>query len=461
MSKRKIQMIGVVLVLVAVLGLLGIPRSIPVTINGETQYLNTNALTVSAALEKDGFVLEESDQISPDEDSLLLGVQEIEVELARPVHIRVLPASKVVDLFTAERVPARLLEEAGIELGQKDQLLVAGEQVDPTQALPYQGDYSLVVRKAVSLQIKDEGQATSILTSAETVAQAFEENGIFLKPGDRVQPEPETVLVGDLELSIQRARPVVIELKDEVIKLNTAAKTVTEALVEAGLALQAADYSIPASQALIPANGKIRVVRVREEFTLTQTNIPFSVDYIQSGEVELDQREVVQAGEFGVEVTRTRVIYEDDQEVSRVEEVTWVAKEPKEQLTGLGTKVVVRTMDTPNGPIEYWRAVNVYATSYSPCRLGIENYCSSGTASGLTAQHGVIAVTRAWYNLMVGQRLYVPGYGIGVVGDIGGGIPGKYWIDLAYSDNDWVAWYHNVTAYFLTPVPDNIPWILP
>jgi 3D (Asp-Asp-Asp) domain-containing protein len=225
--------------------------------------------------------------------------------------------------------------------------------------------------------------------------------------------------------------------------------------------LQAADYSIPASQALIPANGKIRVVRVREEFTLTQTNIPFSVDYIQSGEVELDQREVVQAGEFGVEVTRTRVIYEDDQEVSRVEEVTWVAKEPKEQLTGLGTKVVVRTMDTPNGPIEYWRAVNVYATSYSPCRLGIENYCSSGTASGLTAQHGVIAVTRAWYNLMVGQRLYVPGYGIGVVGDIGGGIPGKYWIDLAYSDDDWVAWYHNVTAYFLTPVPDNIPWILP
>lgn len=454
-------MIGVALVLVAVLGLLGIPRSIPVTINGETQYLNTNALTVSAALEKDGFVLEESDQISPDEDSLLLGVQEIEVELARSVHIRVLPASKVVDLFTAERVPARLLEEAGIELGQKDQLLVAGEQVDPTQALPYQGDYSLVVRKAVSLQIKDEGQATSILTSAETVAQAFEENGIFLKPGDRVQPEPETVLVGDLEVSIQRARPVVIELKEEVIKLNTAAKTVTEALVEAGLALQAADYSIPASQALIPANGKIRVVRVREEFTLTQTNIPFSVDYIQSGEVELDQREVVQAGEFGVEVTRTRVIYEDDQEVSRVEEVTWVAKEPKEQLTGLGTKVVVRTMDTPNGPIEYWRAVNVYATSYSPCRLGIENYCSSGTASGLTAQHGVIAVTRAWYNLMVGQRLYVPGYGIGVVGDIGGGIPGKYWIDLAYSDNDWVAWYHNVTAYFLTPVPDNIPWILP
>ncbi len=461
MSKRKIQIIGVALVLAALLGLLGIPRSILVTINGETQYLTTNALTVSAALEKDGFVLEEADQISPDVASLMLGVQEIEVELARPVHISIFPAGEEVDLLTAERDPGKLMESAGIELGEQDQLLMAGEPVALDQSLPYQGDYQLLVRKAVSLQIEDDGQGTSVLSSAETLALALEENGIVLNEGDRVQPGLETVLVGDLEVSIQRARLVVIELKDKAIEVNTAAEIVTEALVEAGLALQAADYSIPDAQAVIPANGKIRVVRVREEFTLTQTNIPFSVNYIQSDEVELDQREVVQAGEFGVEVTRTRVIYEDDQEVSRMEEITWVAKEPKEQLTGLGTNVVVRTMDTPSGPIEYWRAVNVYATSYSPCRLGIENYCSSGTASGLTAQHGVIAVTRSWYNLMVGQSLYVPGYGIGVVGDIGGGIPGKYWIDLAYSDNDWVAWYHNVTAYFLTPVPDNIPWILP
>ncbi len=452
---------GVALVLAALVGLVSIPRNIAVTINGETQYLNTNALTVSAALEKDGFLLEEADQISPEADSLTLGVQEIEVELARPVSIRVLPGPEEVDLYTAERLPSQLLSAAGIDLGEEDQLLMAGEPVNLNQELPYQGDYQLVVRKAVNLQIEDEGQTTSILSSAETLAQALEENGIVLKEGDRIQPELETVLVSDLDVVIQRAKPVAIDMQDESIAVQTAAKTVAEVLVEAGLSLQGADYSIPDAQSLIPEDGHIRVVRVREEFTLTQTNIPFSVDYIQSDQVELDQREVVQAGEFGVEVTRTRVIYEDEQEVSRVEEVTWVAKEPKDQLTGLGTQVVVRTMDTPNGPIEYWRAVNVYATSYSPCRLGIENYCSSGTASGLTAQHGVIAVTRAWYNLMLGQRLYVPGYGIGVVGDIGGGIPGKYWIDLAYSDDDYVAWHQNVTVYFLTPVPENIAWILP
>ena len=142
------------------------------------------------------------------------------------------------------------------------------------------------------------------------------------------------------------------------------------------------------------------------------------------------------------------------------EDTTWIAKEARPQIIGRGTKVVVQTMDTPQGPIEYWRSVNVYATSYSPCRSGGDR-CYPGTSSGLPVQQGVIGVTSSWYNLMVGQRIYVPGYGIGTIADIGGGIPGTYWIDLGYSDDDYVAWYSNVTIYFLTPVPDNIPWILP
>jgi len=461
MNKRKLQIIGIALVLASLVGLVSIPRSIPVIINGETQFLNTNAWTVSAALQKDGFLLEEADQISPDKSSLLLSVQEIEVELARPVKITIIPTNEEIELYSANRVPVELLAEAGITLGEYDQLLRDGKPVNVEEELPYQGDYHFVVRKAVAIEVNDTGETNQIYSSSETLGQALAENGIQLEVGDRISLDLDTVLNSDLELQIQRAKSIKIHLKDESIEIQTAAETVGEALAEAGMALQGLDYSLPSSNAPIPEDGQIRVVRVREEFILSQTNIPFSVDYVQSDEVELDQRDVVQAGEFGVEVTRTRVIYEDDQEVSRVEEITWVAKEPKEQLTGLGTKVVVRTMDTPSGPIEYWRAVNVYATSYSPCNLGIDNYCNSITASGITAQYGVIAVTRAWYNLMRGQSMYVPGYGIGVIADVGGGVPGKYWIDLAYSDSDYVAWYHNVTAYFLTPVPENISWILP
>jgi 3D (Asp-Asp-Asp) domain-containing protein len=62
---------------------------------------------------------------------------------------------------------------------------------------------------------------------------------------------------------------------------------------------------------------------------------------------------------------------------------------------------------------------------------------------------------------MVGTEVYVPGYGRATVADIGGGFPDRYWIDLAYSDDDFITWGDWVSIYFLTPVPDNIQYILP
>jgi 3D (Asp-Asp-Asp) domain-containing protein len=70
-------------------------------------------------------------------------------------------------------------------------------------------------------------------------------------------------------------------------------------------------------------------------------------------------------------------------------------------------------------------------------------------------------VTRAWYNIFAGSQIYVPGYGIGTVEDIGGGIPGQYWIDLGYTDADWELWSQSVTIYFLAPAPANVPAVLP
>ena len=129
-------------------------------------------------------------------------------------------------------------------------------------------------------------------------------------------------------------------------------------------------------------------------------------------------------------MTRLRIRYEDGQEVSRKTEAQWVASEPRPQKTGYGTKVVVHTLDTPNGKIEYWRAVQVYATSYSPCNSS-PTRCYPGTSVGLPVKRGVIAVTSKWYRTLAGQPVYIPGYGNAIVADIGGGISaniGSTWV---------------------------------
>jgi hypothetical protein len=78
----------------------------------------------------------------------------------------------------------------------------------------------------------------------------------------------------------------------------------------------------------------------------------------------------------------------------------------------------------------------------------------------LPVKKGVVAVSPTWYSNMVGQQIYVTGYGKATIADLCNGCVGKLWIDLGYSDNDYVAWGNNVTIYFLAPPPANILYVL-
>ena len=132
---------------------------------------------------------------------------------------------------------------------------------------------------------------------------------------------------------------------------------------------------------------------------------------------------------------------------------------PEKRILGYGTKIEIKTATVDGVQIEYWRAVQMYATSYSPCRSGGDR-CYNGTSSGKKLAKGMVGLRYSWYLNMGGQPLYIPGYGYATVEDVCGGCIGKPWIDLGYSDDDWEQWSSWVTVYFLTPVPSNILYVL-
>jgi 3D (Asp-Asp-Asp) domain-containing protein len=61
---------------------------------------------------------------------------------------------------------------------------------------------------------------------------------------------------------------------------------------------------------------------------------------------------------------------------------------------------------------------------------------------------------------MRGLLVYIPGYGFATIEDIGAGFPDRHWVDLGYSDKDFVTWSGYVTVYFVAPAPANIMYIL-
>jgi 3D (Asp-Asp-Asp) domain-containing protein len=209
------------------------------------------------------------------------------------------------------------------------------------------------------------------------------------------------------------------------------------------------------------------VVRVSESVQLVQKPIPFETETISSPDVELGTQEIAQPGQEGLAIARTRIRYEDGQEVSRTVEDEIVVRPPQTRIVNTGTKIVVNTTTVGGETVEYWRAYEMYATIYSPCNSGTGG-CSYGTASGLKAGKGVVAVDPSMYSYLQGARIYVPGYGYAVIGDVGGGyliedligVSRYRWIDLGFNDNNIVDMSGWLTVYFLAPAPASIPPVM-
>ncbi len=443
---------------IALFLLLGVPRTVQFVINGQEQSTRIRALTVGSALRAAGIPLDERDVLQPPKTAWLKNGQKITIRRSRVVNILELPDGETSRMVSADQTAAELLADAAVQLEPEDRLWANGEQVTLHQELALGADLALVIRRAQTIDLQIGEKTQTILSSAATLGEALAEAGILLAPADRLTPEPQTPLTGPLKADLRRAVLISIQADGQTVQARSAAGNVGGALAEAGISLQGLDYSLPAADQTIPEDGNLKVVRVREELVINQTFTPFTVKYENSDQVALDQKDVIKPGILGITVSRERVRFEDGQEISRHSDGEWVAQEAREQIVGLGTKIDLKTVQTEAGNLEYYRAVNVYVTSYSPCRSGGDR-CYTGTSSGMKVQKGVIAVPRAWYGLLVGARVYVPGYGLAVVADTGG-MTG-YWIDVAYGDDDYVPWSQYVTLYFLAPVPAYVPVRLP
>jgi resuscitation-promoting factor RpfB len=381
---------------------------------------------------------------------------------ATPPTVTIIDGEQVATLQTEERVVSALLIQAGITLDLYDDVLLNGHPVGALDQRIEDDPITLQIRRSVTVNISSPQGEQTIQTSAFTVGEVLDEAGIRLSANDKVDPRLQSPIsslqTSNSPILISSSKHLSITADGKTIRVNSSARTVGEALAEAGIPLLGLDYSLPSEEEAPPPDGQVRVVRVSESILLAQKPIPFESELVASAEVPLDQTQILSPGEVGLSVERIRVHYEDGVEVSRLTEEETLVRPSRTRTLAYGTKVEVKTAVVDGVTIEYWRAVQMYATSYSPCRLGTST-CGSTTASGKQLQKGMVALRTDLYRSMQGQPLYIPGYGYATVEDACGGCSGQ-WIDLGYSDDDYQAWFSWVTVYFLTPAPQNIVYIL-
>jgi uncharacterized protein YabE (DUF348 family) len=378
----------------------------------------------------------------------------IEVEHGRLITLTVDGMTSIFSTFLD--APQEILDSAGIALDRDDEVTVNGTRVSvallPQFPLPAN---DITVRRALQITVDDGETARQVATTSSTVGDVLYEAGVTLYLGDSVAPALDEALTDGLIVRITRSTPVTITVDGATLETRSQSATVGDALVDAGVTLAGLDYVIPPENANLRAGMSIRVVRVTEEVQAEQIVVPFETVYEASDALELDTRRVSQVGQDGVDQRVTRIRYEDGVEVRRIDEGIQRVTDPVNQIVQYGTNIVIRTVDTPEGPVEYWRKLRLYATSYHPAALGGDNI----TAIGRELKKGIVGIDPKL--IPYRTRLYVPGYGYGEAADTGAPRRSPYWIDLGYEDHDWVSWSRNVDVYLVPPVPDRVIYLLP
>lgn len=374
-------------------------------------------------------------------------------QTSKPIYI--FNGDALISIASNADTPQGAFNQAGLTLEPKDRVLFNGHPIALNQTFPKADSIALQIRHPVTLTLIIPNGQQKFKSSAFTVGEALAEAAYWLRASDNITPSLSSPIKAGMTITVSAPRNLTVSVDGQRLQIPSSARTVGEALAEAGIPLLGQDYSLPAGSEALPYDGHIKVVRVHDTVILVQKPIPFDSELVASADVTLDQTQILQPGETGLSLQRVRIHYEDGQEISRTTENNTTVRPPKTRVLGYGTKVEIKTTVVGGTKIEYWRAVQMYATSYSPCRSGVPN-CGSTTSSGKTVKRGYVALRLSWYLAMRGQRLYIPGYGFASVEDVCGGCVGKPWIDLGYSDTDYQQWNSWVTVYFLTPVPSNI-----
>ncbi len=454
-----------VLVVVLVQGYQLSARSITLVVNGTPLQINTHQRTLAGVLAEQGITLRPEDVLVPGPETRLTNRTAVHLRLARAITFDVHGVQQT--FYSHAPTVQEFLYEQGVSLGEEDRLYLDGQRITPETAFPTAGLFQrphafLEVVHATPLLVDLDGVTQRIVTRATTLADALREEGIYLSPEDLVSPRLDSPVVPRMRVSIRRATPFSVQVDGQTLTARTHATTVADALAELGVIVQPLDRVEPSLDAPLTNDTTITITRVQHETLVERAPIPFERVLVPDPMLELDTFEVREVGQPGTLAREILVVYENGVEKERIVQREWVEQEPVNRVVAYGTNIVIRTLETPDGPIQYWRHTRMLATSYTAASSGKpKDHPRYGiTRTGLPAGYGIVAVDPRVVPLWT--QVYVPGYGQACACDTGGGVVGA-WIDLGYDEDNYKPWYRWVDVYWVAPPPppDRIQYILP
>ena len=360
------------------------------------------------------------------------------------------------------------LEEQEINVSEHDYL-------SHTADTAIEEDIALEFEQAKEYTVNVDGKKAAAWTTDNTVRGVLEKAAIEITEHDKVSPGLDEEIDADTAVSVEKAYEVTILDGLEEKKVWSTSTTVADFLKQNKISLSELDRVENGMDEMVLPNSEVKVVRVEKVTDVVEDSVKFAVETKKDSSILKGKEKVVQKGQNGVVSKTYEVIKENGKEVKRELKDKKVVKEPKKQLTAVGTKVIVASVSrgartkaaapapkatapkvaAPKAPAPKatapktaapkaaepktasvaatapaepaGRTLIVSATAYTASCTG----CSGITATGinLKANPGLKVIAVDPNVIPLGSKVYVEGYGYAVAGDTGGAIKGNK-IDL-------------------------------
>jgi len=238
-------------------------------------------------------------------------------------------------ILSEAKTIAEAIADAGITLDSKD-------AVEPalTEKL-VASEYNVNIYRARPVIVVDGAMRQKVITPYQTSAQIVKDAGINLYPEDQMKLQRSNDIITDgagLELAIDRATPMTLDLYGSKTEIRTQGETVGDMLREKGITLDTNDRASLDAETPVTPGIEVKVWREGKQTLTVEEAVPFETEKIQDADQEVGYRQIQTVGQTGKRNATYEIDIQNGVEVSRVEIASLVTIQPTRQVEIIGVK---------------------------------------------------------------------------------------------------------------------------
>lgn len=226
---------------------------------------------------------------------------------------------------------ADVLEAAGVEVGERDVLVpAAGTVVED-------GD-RVALRRARQITLVVDGVERTVWVTAASVDEALEQIGLRDGVVAMAASRSRVIPLDGFRLAVTTPKPVTIVADGEARKVTTAAPTVRDALIEAGIRLDRDDRISATRQTPVTAGMTITVTRISVRRAAETVAVPFPTEERPDATLYEGETRTLRAGVRGSARETVDIVLANGRLEKRTVLSRTVLEAPVARILAVGTK---------------------------------------------------------------------------------------------------------------------------